>query len=260
VLFRSLFTLFALAFASPAFAELPEPLAAALSANPNGRAPDGIVLRMSLGPESIRVAVGFEGGETPTYRLLEPNSEAQLSETQAEMWAGFDSGEETAPDADGAEPGPDGETQIAFGDYDPETIRESIGGSAVFDREENGQLVYAFTPLSLPSQGDSAPQGLLDHMRGEVFVDAGTNQLSVLRYSLAESFKPNLAARIETFDLEQRFVFEPALDGPRVAGVSMSMSGSALFQPFSQTMRFDIEEVRFGEAADAALETAAESP
>ena len=260
MLFRFLITFCALMTAAPALAQLPEPLEVALSAVPEDRAPDGVVLRMSLGAESIRLAIDYREGEEVGYRLLEPASEEMLTEVQADMWAGFNSeDEDAASESEAVEADGDATSSFSMGDYDPQELRATIGERASFAREENGRLIYEFEPLSLLMQGD-VPGPLLEHLRAEVEVDPELGQLTAIRFTLIESFKPNLAARMDEFSLEQRFVHEPALHGPRTAGVSMSMAGSALFQPFSQTMRFDIEEVRFSEAEDAALETAAESP
>lgn len=264
--FRVFLAIACLTFTAPAWAQLPQPLEQALDAKPNDRQPTGIVLRMALGSDVVRVAVSFDEEDGPAYRLLEPADEAQLSDTQAEMWAGFNTDEGAAEaeaedaSADAAASNEDGSAQVAFGDYDPEAIRASIGDDVRLVREEAGQLVYEFAPLSLPSQGDSPPEGLMAHMRGQAIVDTQTNQLALVRYTLAESFKPNLAARIERFDLEQRFVFQEELDGPRVAGVSMTMAGSAMFQRFSQTMQFDIEEMRFSPSEAPTLEAGPESP
>ncbi len=256
----------ALVFSAPTLAQLPAPLEQALSATPQSATPEALVLRMTLSGETVRIAVSFEE-DAPAYRLIEPSSEALLSDAQAEMWAGFSDEEdeaeaqETADDADTepAEGDEGGSYSVGFGDYDPEELRAAIGETATLLREDGGRLVYEFTPRTLPGQGDT-PDAMMEHLRGEVEVDPALGQLAEIRFLLTESFKPNVAARINEFRLEQRFVNEPALNGPRMAGVSMNMAGSAMFQPFEQTMRFDIEEMRFEEASADSLEAAAESP
>jgi len=245
VFFRCLVASAALVFSGPALAQLPAPLEQALSVTNDDIAPEALVMRMTLSGESVRIAVSFDDGEEPSYRLIEPASEALLSDTQAEMWAGFNQDEEE--EAASAQADDDGSTNVAFGDYDPGELRAAIGGAATLVREEGGRLIYAFTPLSLPGQSDT-PEAMIEHLRGEAEVDPALGQLASIRFVLADSFKPNLAARLERFELEQRFVNEPALNGPRMAGVSMSMAGSAMFQRFEQTMRLDIEEARFPQA------------
>jgi hypothetical protein len=229
-------------------AQLPEPLERALSATPNDASPEALVLRMTLSGQSVRIAVSFEE-EGPSYRLIEPASEALLSDAQADMWAGFSADEDEADESDTAEADAsdgdeEGSHSIGFGDYDPDELRAAIGETATLLREQDGRLIYEFTPQTLPGQSDT-PDAMIENLRGEVEVDAALGQLAAIRFVLADSFKPNMAARVTEFQLEQRFVNEPALEGPRMAGVSMTMAGSSLFQPFSQTMRFDIEEARF---------------
>lgn len=244
--------------APAAFAQLPEPLEQALSAAPGETiTAERIALRMTVNGESILVEIRPGGGGRDTvYTLLQPASEDALSEQQAEMWAGFngsDDEEEDAPDSDPGE-------SYSVGQFDAEALREAIGASATLLREENGRLVYGFTPQSLPGQGgeDDERSGLLDNLAGEIEVDAERGQIAEVRFALTESFKPNMAARINDFLLEQRFVHEPAIDGPRFAGMTMSMAGSAVFQSFSQTMEIDLVSVRYASAGP--LEAGAESP
>jgi hypothetical protein len=255
---RSLLAVLALA-AAPfcAAAQLPAPLEQALSAAPDDQTPpERVALRMTVNGQSILVEIrpGGEDGET-AYALLEPPSEDLLSEEQAEMWAGFSSDDETdaAPDS---EPG----ESYSVGQFDAEGLRDAIGGAATLLREENGRLVYGFTPQSLPGQGgqDEERSGLLDNLTGEIEVDAERGQVVRVNFTLTESFKPNIAARVNEFTLEQRFVHEPAIDGPRFAGMTMAMAGSAVFQSFSQRMDIDLVSVRY--AVPGTLEAGAESP
>lgn len=259
--FRYLIASAALVLSGPAVAQLPAPLEQALSATAEDIAPEALVMRMTLSGESVRIAVNYAGEDGRSYRLIEPSSEAMLSEAQAEMWAGFnqDESEDAAEPAEDADGENETTASVSFGDYDPVALRASIGDTATLLGEEGGRLIYEFAPQSLPGQS-GAPDAMIEHLRGEVEVDPALGQLAAIRYELVDSFKPNLAARIERFEMEQRFVNEAVLNGPRMAGVSMTMAGSALFQRFSQTMRFDIEEMRFGEASVDALEAAAESP
>jgi hypothetical protein len=242
--------------APAAYAQLPGPLEQALSAAPGDAvSAERIALRMTVNGEAILVEIlpGGENRET-AYTLLQPASEDALSEAQAEMWAGFNrDDEEDAPDSDPGE-------SYSVGQFDAEGLREAIGASATLLREENGRLVYGFTPQSLPGQGgeDEERSGLLDNLAGEIEVDAERGQIAQVRFALTESFKPNMAARINDFLLEQRFVHEPAIDGPRFAGMTMSMAGSAVFQSFSQTMEIDLVSVRYAGAGP--LEAGAESP
>ena len=242
--FRALIAVSTLVFAAPAFAQLPQPLEDALRVEPQSLQPEAYVLRMSLGEDTVRIAITVDEENGSSHRLIEPSSEDDLTARQREIWAGFNNDDEAEDDE--AEPA-DGETQTAsvgIGDYDADAIRAAIGESATLLSSENGQLVYGFTPVNMPGQ-TGTPDNMLERLRGEAIVDAASGHLTGLRFTLTEGFKPSIAARIESFELEQSFVYEPALNGPRTAGVRMSMSGSSLFQSFEQTMRFEIEDIRY---------------
>lgn len=247
----------ALAFTmAAAAAELPAPLERALAVEPGaGPAPERIALRMSVNDQSILVALhpGMDGPGAAT--LLQPPSEAALSEEQAEMWAGFQSDDDAAPDGEGE--------SYSISSFDSAALREAVGSSAHLIGEEEGRRLYSFTPQTLVGQNvdEDGLQGLLDALTGEIELDAEHGHVAAVRFSLTAPFKPNFAARIREFTLEQRYVHEPALNGPRFAGMTMNLAGSAVFQPFNQTLSVDLVSVRYGREDGAApLETPAESP
>lgn len=245
----------AISLTAAASAQLPAPLEQALSRIPPDTAPERIALRMTVNDQSILVEIRPDGVGPSSYTLLLPEDEAALTEEQAEMWAGFQEDEDEAPDAEGQ--------NYSVGTLDTDAMRDAIGGAATLLRDEAGTLVYGFAPQSLPGQGDDdgAPQALLSALTGEVDVDAERGYVSAMRFTLTAPFKPNLAARIHAFSLEQRYVHEPAIGGPRFAGMTMNMAGSAVFQPFNQTMAVDLVSVRYGADGGAgALEAEAESP
>ena len=246
-----------LAMPAGAHAQLPDALDEALSRAPaDAPTPQRIALRMRVDGQSILVEVrpGAEG-EDAAYTLLQPADEDGLSEEQAEMWAGFDED----PDDDAAPNGAPSQT-YAVGGFDADGLRAAIGARADLVREEAGRLVYGFAPQSLPGQGgqEGGREALLDNLAGEIEVDAERSQVTRVSFDLIESFKPHLAARINEFSLAQRFVHEPAIDGPRFSGLTLTMAGSAVFQPFSQTLEIELVSVRYPGAG--ALEAGAESP
>ena len=255
---RSLFAALAVSAApAGAQAQLPAALDEALSRAPaDAPTPQRVALRMRVDGQSILVEIrpGAEG-EDAAYTLLQPGSPDQLSDAQAEMWAGFDED----PDDDAAPTGAPSQT-YAVGGFDADGLRAAIGAQADLVREEAGRLIYAFAPQSLPGQGgeDGGREALLDNLAGEIEVDAERGQVTRVSFDLIESFKPHLAARITEFGLAQRFVHEPAIDGPRFSGLTLTMAGSAVFQPFSQTLEIELVSVRYPGAG--ALEAGAESP
>lgn len=258
-MFRVLFSLLAaLSFSAAASAQLPEPLGAALSNRPEDITPERVALRMTVNRQSILVEIRpDETEDSQRYTLLQPASADNLTEEQVEMWAGFGGGASAeAEDSPDSAPG----ESYSVGAFDADSLRRAIGGSAQLEREAGPLLIYSFQPQSLPGQGGQAGerQALLDNLAGEIEIDAERNQVAAVRFALTDSFKPHLAARLREFTLEQRFVHEPVLGGPRFSGLTMSMAGSAVFQPFSQTMEIELVSVRYPGAV--ALEAGAESP
>jgi hypothetical protein len=237
-------------------AQLPPALEAALSQPAADIAPQRVALRMTVDRQSILVEVrpGAEGTSS-TYTLLQPADEAALSEEQAEMWAGFGEAGE-----DGSEAAQTPGQAYSFGGYDREALRDAIGAEARLEREEGGRRIYSFQPQSLPGQGgdDEDRQALINNLAGEIEIGAEDGRLAAVRFDLVDSFKPHMAARIHEFFMEQRFVHEPVLGGPRFSGLTLSMAGSAVFQPFSQTMEIELVSVRYGD--QETLEAAPESP
>lgn len=248
----------AAAGAAAAASELPAPLEAALANQPESVKPERVALRMTVNRASILVEIRPGQAERERrYTLLQPADEASLTEEQAEMWAGFSTDE---ADGDDLSPGEGDDRAYWLGAFDSEALREAIGGQARFEREIDGRRVYSFDPESLPGQGGDAGEraALLDNLRAEIEIDPEREEVHAVRFDLIESFKPNFAARMREFSLEHRFVHEPAVNGPRFSGMTMSMAGAAVFQPFNQTMDIELVSVRY--PAASALEGEAESP
>jgi hypothetical protein len=248
----------ALIFTAAALAQLPAPLEQALSNAPGGAAPERIALRMTVNDQSILVEMTpAADGEPGAHRLLQPADETVLTEEQAEMWAGLRGDDDPEEDADAG-------ARYSVSAFDPEALREAIGGAVTLEGDDAGRLVYRFQPQALPGQGGEGRgrEALLANLRGEISVDAARSEIASVRFELVRSFKPNLAARLDSFLLEQRYVHEPAIDGPRFSGMTMAMSGSAVFQPFNQTLSIELVSVRYAlePAPDDVLEAAPESP
>lgn len=224
--------------ASAAFAQLPDPLERALSVSLN----DPVAQRVDLmvgdneGQITVRIVESAEGESE--YTLLSP-SEAGLNESERELWEDMFSDDDDENDEDGG-----------FGgeDFDPDELRRMIGPDATLLREENGQLVYGFTPQAFPDdedEPDGAARRMLDAMMGEVSVNTQTGHVEGFQLRLEESVKPNFAARIDTFSFVQNYVFDEAVNGPRLASLRFSIEGSAAFQSFNESMMIDILDVEW---------------
>ncbi|MGJ3230283.1 MAG: hypothetical protein ACFE0P_00625 [Oceanicaulis sp.] len=244
---------------APSLAQLPAALEAALSTNPREAAPTGLDFRLEEGGEGITVRVDLSG-EDVRYRLLQP-SEADLSETQQEMWDGFlDPEEDAFRDTDDPDAGE--------GLTGPVSLRRMVGDEARHLRDEGGLAIYGFAPQSMAvgadvddGEGDAQMDAMLRHLNGEIALDA-SGHVAWVHLFAAESFKPNMAARINTFSMRQSFVFEPAYAAPRLSRLEMALSGSAAFQSFEQSMAMEISNLVFdgGDAQSGDLGAAAESP
>lgn len=249
---RSIFA--AAVCAAPALAQLPAPLEAALSVTPREASPAGLDFRIEEDGQGVTVRVDLSG-DGVAYTLLEPD-EAALSEAQREMWDDFLDTEDDAFYDENDEDAGEGLTG-------PVDLRATVGDVAAFLREEEGLLVYGFEPQAMPGQqAGEAPGSMLTHLRGEIAVDPERGEVAWTHVFAPESFKPNMAARIERFSLRQAFVHEPAYAAPRLRRLEMALSGSAAFQNFEQALVMEISNMVFGadEAQSGDLGAGAESP
>lgn len=218
--------------------EIPEPLESALARQQpveqfvSGR------LRVTEGEATIEFQVVYDETGEASVTLLAP-AEAALSDAEAALWAGWqgdDDDEEEEPDA-----------PRTFGLYSPAALRASIGDAARFEREEDGLLVYSFDPHSLVTpDGEEDADEIIAHLAGTVAVDPAAGHVAWIEYAAPESFKPNMAARIERFSMRTGFTGSPA--GPRLARMHLELAGSAMFQNFDQTTLIELIEAEFAPA------------
>ena len=223
------------------------------------RTPTRLAMRWTMEGESVTFEMRPSGDGPPAYRLLEPD-EAALSERQREVWTSVT--RERTPDAGDDEGSSRPGAGVNVGSVDFSGLRAAIGGSATLEQTlPDGALVYSFAPRALPG-GNETPEAMLEALRGEVIVDPRRGELRRFRLFAEDSFKPNLAARIERFSLRQDYVHDATLDGPRFAAFEMSMAGSAAFQRFERTLLIELLSVDWRDSSAAAqdLGAAADSP
>ncbi len=233
---------------APAFAQLPEPLERALSVTSQSSDTESVLLRLGRGEEMLRIRMVFADGDV-SYELVEPATVEALNEAQAEIWDGYanrgeDDDEASEPEPEATEEDDEESSSVAIGDYNPDALRASIGEDVTLINEAGSLLTYGFTPNTLPVDGD-VPDAFVENLRGEIDVDTERGQVAAVRFAATESFKPNMAARIHVFSIEQTYVHEPALGGPRMRSLSMNIEGSAMFQSFEQAMLMVVEEVQY---------------
>lgn len=249
-----------------AFAQLPEPLERALSVELTEATPAQVDMRIGTTEGRITVRLVEDAEGNSDYTLLAP-PEDRLDEVQLELWQELLEDEEGEDqDAEAADAEEEDDEGFASESFDPDELRAMIGETATLDREEAGVLVYTFEPQMMPDEDpeeerDPAAEKMLENLLGEVHVNTETGHVQSVRLNLIESFKPNFAARIEGFEMVQDYVFDEAVNGPRLEGLQFSIAGSAAFQSFNESMLIDILSVDWAEpsAAPAALGAAAES-
>jgi hypothetical protein len=235
-----------------AHAQLPEPLEAALSMTPAERAPARLALRWTTQGESVTFEIRTAEDGLPAYSLLDPQ-EAALSERQREVWAAVTRARDPdEDDEDGEGEGGPARGEVTMGSVDFSGLRAAIGDTVTLERTlPDGALVYSFVPRAVPG-GNETPEAMLRALRGEVTVDPRRGELQGFRLFAADSFKPNVAARIERFSLRQDYVHDAALGGPRMAVFEMSMAGSAAFQRFDRSLQIELLSVDWRDSSAAA--------
>jgi len=239
---------------STCFAQLPAPLERALDVELVDATPSQVDMRIGTSEGRITVRLVEDAAGQSDYTLLAP-PEDRLDEVQLELWQELLEDEDDTEGQDGeADQGPDADEDEGFASegFDPDELRAMIGDTATLDREESGVLIYTFQPQMMPDEDpeqerDPAAEKMLENLLGEVHVNTETGHVQSVRLNLIESFKPNFAARIEGFEMVQNYVFDEAVNGPRLEGMQFSIAGSAAFQSFSESMIIDILSVDWAE-------------
>ena len=217
-------------------AALPQPLEQALTIQVDETELSTGHFRVTEGPARIEFRVVYDDQRQAELTLLAP-AETAMTEAEVELWEAWQGDDE----ADGEE-----EDSSFDGAYNVENLRASIGGEVSELGREDGLLVYAFTPLSLFSAEDGdGSERIVQHLTGRVAVDETAGHIAWIEYSAPESFKPNMAARIETFMMRVSFGREASAEAPRMEELAFEIEGSAAFQPFSQNSRIELISAEF---------------
>ena len=228
------------------FAELPERLERALSVSVQEIDAQRVEVRISEGEHSIQAYV-FPGiDDAPDqYELIEPASEDDLSEDQLAIWVGLREPEDD--DNDGSED-EDDRSDLTF---DGAQFRAMIGTEVEPLGEQDGVMVYGFQPQAMPGEDepDRTTRRMLDAMTGTIgltrHAESQTDIVAFIELTLEDSVKPNFAARVDAFEMVQRFVHDEDLAGPRLSRLSIDMAGSAAFQEFSENFSMDIIDITY---------------
>ncbi len=182
----------------------------------------------------------FDGSlaEGERWQLVSP-SEAELSEMQAGLWAGFAEEEDDEDEADDDDT--DNGLFFSFADADiaPGTLSlaEETGSGWVFD----------FEPAL-----DDEDMDVAGHLRGRLTIGSSPTEVRELRLWAPESFKPHFAVRLNAFEMVQAYERVDGVPAPVLTRLSQSISGSAAFQDFDQSFELAFTDIEFlGEIVSA---------
>lgn len=204
---------------------LPEPLAQALNAAAVEDARENWRFSMTVTTPDGEMQGRFDGSAAEDQRwVLVSPAEDELEGTLAEIWA------------DVQEPGdPDDPGGLLFqiDDFD------YVPGSIAPVSEDASGLRYAFAP-----QLEEGEEAMADFVTGEVTLRADMPQIQQIRVFATESFKPNVAVRVNEFELLQEFEPVAGFDAPVMTRMVQSVSGSAAFQSFEQNVEIRFDEIQ----------------
>lgn len=221
------------------FSSYPQPLADALERTYD--ASDSAVwhFTMEVTIEGEQMRVRFDGTQPDgaDWALLFPDHPDDLSAPLADIWTDMNT-----PD-DGEEDDNSGSVSIGAGGlfFDTDTAA-IIAGDVVQAPSEARGLRYDFRPDLNPGEEDN--DVMEDHLAGQVDVSPA-GHVSRIRIFAPESFKPNPAARVHTFEMHMEFEQIEDLPAPIMTLMSTDVEVSALFQRQSQSIQFRFSDVEY---------------
>jgi len=108
---------------------------------------------------------------------------------------------------------------------------------------ESGNVLFSY-PIVGPYQlqGGGMKADVSKHLRGEVELDTASGHIVRTRIFAPKSFKPNMAARIKVYDVEQTYVV------PLTGGPVLETSNSVKVTAKALVMKFNVVELttRYG--------------
>jgi hypothetical protein len=221
----------------PAHALLPDELDAALPLDAPATPEGGwMVMRTTVGEDTITVRGERHPDGATADTLVEPASEDELSDGQSALW------ETLRPQPDAEEGAPRTRTSVVL---DPVSMRALLGGDARFLRETDGERVYGFQPVRL-NPLEPAPD-FIDRFSGEIALRDGA--VSWVRAFTDRSFKPNAAARVNRYEVRMEYQPDERFEMPVMRSMRTEVEGSAMFQSFTQDMTMEILEYHPGDDA-----------
>lgn len=207
--------------------DLPAPLAQAISASNIEDSRDNWRFRVTVTTDEGEMRGQFDGTalEGQQWTLLHP-AEAELEGTLLEIWEDIQTDEDDAEDDGG----------LFFQGDDFEYVPGSI---ASLGGPDSG-LRYQFAP-----QMDEDEAAFAEFVSGEVLLGGEEPHVQQIRIFATESFKPNVAVRVNAFEMVQEFALIDGLPAPVMSRMSQTIAGSAAFQSFEQNVDIRFEDIEF---------------
>ncbi|MBR9826234.1 MAG: hypothetical protein GYB36_10600 [Alphaproteobacteria bacterium] len=214
-----------LAFGPAAFAvELPEVIEQIVSTGPQSDAREHWRFRITVEMDDSVFVGRFDGSspEGEQWELVSPSLD-QMSEDQSEIWS------ELIEPVSGEDEG---------GLFLMRSDLDYTPGSFNLIEESASQARFSFTPELGEDEAAFA-----EFVTGEMIVDTQAENLEQVRIFAVESFKPNVAIRINEFEVIQEFDRIEGLPAPVMTRMSQSVTGSMAFRQFSQQVDIRFDEI-----------------
>lgn len=179
--------------------------------------------------EGEELVAGFDGTRAADARwtLVSP-PRAEMTELLDEVWN------------DLTDTGEDGDTGNLF--FDPNDA-DLLWDTASLSAESGTGFVYTFQPD--PAEADEEDAAFLDHIRGELTIDADRPVVTQMRLYAPESFKPHFAVRVQEFEVVQHYTRIDGIPAPVLTRLSQTVRGSAMMQSFSESFEIEFTDIEY---------------
>lgn len=175
--------------------------------------------RKTIEQPDVRVVLRYDPSQKPPWSVI--GDPVDTAEAAARSHNEALIGAETSPDRDALM---------------TEPRKLMTQGDAQFLREENGAWVYNFDlKEGVEMAGGGQKADITSYLKGEIFVDKDSRQLSGMRFYAPEPFKPAPVAKVKEMNVRIDFAPVDGGEGPLVmTREATKVSGSAMFQDFSE--------------------------
>ncbi|MCW5723885.1 MAG: hypothetical protein KIS81_02890 [Maricaulaceae bacterium] len=227
----------------------PRPALLELALAAGHEAPEGAIWRFTLTAdmgERGRFVARYDGArpEGERWMLVEPAEDA-MSDDLRRSWQGLSGGARRGTQEQEGENAPRRGVRIGAGSgglFQNGDTSRIISGDVRQLSETPDAAVFAFTPNLGNDDGDA---GFSDQLAGEATVSRNGPYLRRLRVYARQSFKPNPAARVHSFEMVMEYAAQPGLPAPVLRRMRTEVDVSALFQRQRQLADFTFSDVEY---------------